>query len=402
MKTIVFLGSNKFGTSTEALTVAKEMGFYIVLLTDKKTHYFPNVDQFIYIKNLMDEKTCIDAIKKLREQGKNICACLSFIDPYISYTARLAKHFNLTEISFDALYLMENKIRFREILKSLPCSPYFTIFNNNEDIEQFAENHKSLLPFIIKPPTSNGSKDVLFVEKEEYLKNALQFLRQKRPEQLLLAEEFLLGPQYLIEVLVYKNELNIIGVIAQEFSDDGSFIITGYQFPAMLEEKEYRSLVMTIQEIIAALGLSNGSCHLEMRHVNGVWKLVEINPRMSGGAMNRIIEEGTGINLIKEIIKLHLGEAPSLIKTKNQHVYAKYLTISSRGKLLKVIGKDEALKHNGVKYVYVKPLEGKILTNPSTMGHRYACIIAASESPEEAKSIAIAAAMEIKFYLEPF
>lgn len=402
MKTIVFIGCNKFGTSKEALAIAKEMGFFVVLLTDKKNYDFYAVDIYIYIKNLMDLEKSIKAITILKERGNEICACLSLIDPYISYSAKLAKHFNLMEVSCESLYAMENKIRFREKLKSLSSSHFYTIFNIEASVEAFVEKYTSFLPLIIKPSVGNGSKDVFYVESTEQFNKVLHFLKQKHLERPVLVEEYLLGPQYLIEVLVYKNELNIIGVIAQEFSDDGSFIITGYQFPAMLEEKEYRSLVMTIQEIIAALGLSNGSCHLEMRHVNGVWKLVEINPRMSGGAMNRIIEEGTGINLIKEIIKLHLGEAPSLIKTKNQHVYAKYLTISSRGKLLKVIGKDEALKHNGVKYVYVKPLEGKILTNPSTMGHRYACIIAASESPEEAKSIAIAAAMEIKFYLEPF
>jgi biotin carboxylase len=115
--------------------------------------------------------------------------------------------------------------------------------------------------------------------------------------------------------------------------------------------------------------------------------------------MNRIIEEGTGINLVKEILKMYLGEEPTFTQTRQFHVYARYLTIGSRGRLLKVTGKEQALMYDGVKYVYIKPLIGKILTSPYSMGNRYACIIAASESDEQAEATALAAAKEIKFYL---
>ncbi len=402
MKAIIFVGCNKFGTSYEALITAKKMGYCTILLTDKKSHDFPEADNIIYMQDLHELKTCIDVIKKLQEEGFDICACLSLIDPFVSHAANLAQHFNINEISHDSLYIMENKIRLRDTLKTLGSSPFHTTFHNDTPMDPFINKNKAILPLIIKPPTTNGSKDVFLVDSEEKLRSALHFVQKKHPNHPVLVEQYLLGPQYLIEIIVIKKKLFIIGIIAQDFSDDSGFIITGYQSPAMLTEEETASLTIVIQEIIEKLGISTVSCHLEMRLVNGEWKLVEINPRMSGGAMNKIIEEGTGINLIKEIINLHLGKAPSLLKTKNQHVYAKYLTISRRGKLLKVIGKDKALKHDGIKYVYVKPIEGKILTTPSTMGHRYACVVAASHTAEEAKSIALAAAKEIKFYIEPF
>lgn len=402
MKTIVFVGCNKFGTSHEALIIAKEMGYYTVLLTDKKNHDLYEVDKVIYMNDLLNLNKCIDAITNLGEEQYEICACLSFIDPYVSHSARIAQHFNINVLSIDSLNIMENKIRFRDKLQGLSSSPFYTTFHNETSVEQFTNQYMDLLPFIVKPPATNGSKDVLLVETKEQFNNSIHFIQKKYPQYPALVETYLAGPQYLVEVLVYKNKINIIGVIAQEFSNDGLFIITGYQFPAMLNNKDYSSLEMTVQDIISTLELTNGSCHLEMRLVNSEWKLVEINPRMSGGAMNRIIVEGTGINLINEIIKLHLGETPSLAKIKNQHVYAKYLTIGRRGKLLKITGKDKALKHEGVKYVFVKPLEGKILPTSSTMGHRYACIIATAKSAKEAKSNALAAASEIKFYIEPF
>jgi biotin carboxylase len=160
-------------------------------------------------------------------------------------------------------------------------------------------------------------------------------------------------------------------------------------------------LELAVTNIIDELALVNGTCHLEMRLINQEWKLIEINPRMSGGAMNRIIEEGTGINLVQETIKLFLGEEPLLELTKRSHVYAKFLTINARGKLIKVTGKNKALSMNGVKEVFVKPRKGAILTKPYSLGGRYAYVIASAGTREQAKEIALAASNEIKFYLDP-
>ncbi len=218
----------------------------------------------------------------------------------------------------------------------------------------------------------------------------------------VLIEEYLIGPQYLIEVVAYNKEINIIGVIEQDISNDNRFIVMGYKYPAPLVHEEYEKLEEAITTILSTLDLSDGACHLEMRNVKGEWKLIEINPRMSGGAMNRIIYEGTGINLAKEIIKLYLGEVPSFMKSRKTHVYARFLTVGSTGRLLKVTGKNRASKHEGVKEVFIKPRNGRLLTEPYSLGNRYAYVIASSDTPEDAERIALEAAKEIKFYMEPF
>ena len=85
------------------------------------------------------------------------------------------------------------------------------------------------------------------------------------------------------------------------------FIITGYKLPTSLTDKVSQELYIAINNIIKEIGLINGTCHLEMRNFNHEWKLIEINPRISGGAINQLIYEATGINLVKETLKLSLG-----------------------------------------------------------------------------------------------
>ncbi|HSV10847.1 MAG TPA: ATP-grasp domain-containing protein, partial [Hanamia sp.] len=324
-----------------------------------------------------------------------------FIDPFVSFAAMLSEEIGLTSLSTNALSIMEEKTKFRTRLKNLPTSPVYHVIQNNLTEQEYIEQYKHQLPLILKTPVSNGSKDVLLAKTIQEFKNSLHYFEKKFPGVPVLMEEYLEGTQYLIEVIVYKKRISIVAVIEQEILHSERFIITGYVYPAVLKEAEYENLQTAVTSIINELGLMNGNCHLEMRNSNGQWKLIEINPRMSGGAMNRIIQEGTGINLVKETIKLYLGEKPIVEKTEMNHVYAKFLTINTKGRLVKVTGKNRASNYEGVKEVYVKPKKGAILTKPYSLGNRYAYVIAASSTAEQAKDAALKAAREIKFYLEP-
>lgn len=401
MKSVVFIGTYKFGTSKEALTIAKEMGYAVILFTDKHSHLdFLEVDQVIFIEDLLNERHVMNEILGLQKTGKQICACVSFIDPYVSYAARLSKQLGLKVVSLQPLNLMENKITLRETLKHLPITPAYWIIHPKDPLQNLM--CKSHLPLIIKAPVSNGSKDVLMVKTPTKLTKAIQALRDKYPSNSLLIEEFLEGSQYLIELVIQNDELKFVEVMEQDVSYNGKFIVGAYKYPAILEQTLYKRLLSHISTIIKEIGFSNGSCHMEMKLFQDKWTLIEINPRMSGGVMNQIIEEGTGINLLKEILNTYLGEEPEFTKTRSKYVNARYLTIQSRGKLLKVKGKQQALEHDGVKYVYIKPVAGAVLKKPYSMGDRYACIIAVSESEGQAEEIALSAAKKIKFYIEPF
>ena len=406
MQTIVFIGSNKSGTSREALITSTEMGYFTVLLTDRRVFIeqraeFSEVHRMEFVDTLTDKEKIYSILTDLEQHSKQIRAVISFIDPFVSYAAQISKELGLVQLSVDALAKMEEKTYFREQLKLLPVSPFHFVLQMIQPIDKYVEKYKDYLPLILKSPVSNGSKDVLLAKTNYELKEALIYFKKKFPKTTVLMEEYLIGPQYLIEVMVIKGQIFLIAIIEQEISYGERFIITGYIYPAKLETIEDQKLQSAVASIVKQLGLINGTCHLEMKLVKGGWKLIEVNPRMSGGAMNRIIKEGTGINLVKETLKLFLDEEPILEKTLMKHVYAKFITVNSSGRLIKVTGKNRAATYEGVKEVFVKPRKGAILTKPYSLGDRYAYVIAAANSAEKAKSIAVEAANEIKFYLEP-
>ncbi|PHG38139.1 biotin carboxylase [Bacillus toyonensis] len=405
MDTIVFIETNKSGSSREAIKAAEKLNFFTVLLT-KKTKFinertiFPDVHQMIFT-DINDYDNIITTIEKLNKSGKNIKGIFSFIDPYVYMAARLSEKFCSNIVSTKAIHHMENKILTRNVLKDLPISLNYSIYKPTESLSSFfLKNNKINFPLIVKSPKSTGSKDVLLVKNKDQLILSIQSLLNKLPNEEILLEEYIDGPQYLVEILVQDGKVHIIAVIEQEITFFERFIVTGYSLLGRVEKRLYNSLFNAINSVIQAFNMKNGACHLELRRIDNVWKLIEINPRISGGAMNDIIEIGHGINLVQETIRLMLGNKPSLVKKHYKYVYAHYLTVKSTGKLIRVTGKNRSSKYPGVEKVFIKPKKGTTLKPPTSMGHRCGYVLAAADFKAEAKKIALEAAKEISFEIQ--
>ncbi|MEH7513815.1 ATP-grasp domain-containing protein [Gottfriedia acidiceleris] len=403
MRTIVFIETNKSGSSREAIKAAERLGYFTVLLTNKKNFIqqrteFPDVHQMILVE-LFDYDHLKENIINLQKQGKQIKCILSFVHSYVYMATTLSEEFCPSVVSSDPILKMENKILTRELLRDIPLSPHYAVYTPDHSLNNFIDKHKGYLPLILKSPTSAGSKDVLLVNDEIQFKLAIQKLLDNSGQILL--EEYLAGPQYLIEVLVNNGEVHIVAIIEQQITYLHRFIITGYCLLPDIEQSLYDSILETVSSILKAFQLNNGACHLEMRLVNGSWKLIEINPRISGGAMNRIIEVGYGINLVEETIQLMLGNEPCLTRKHSKYVYAHYLTVDSIGVLTKVTGKNRSSNYPGVEEVFIKARQGQTLRPPLSMGDRCGYILASSDVMEEAKKIARKAASEISFNLSP-
>jgi biotin carboxylase len=205
----------------------------------------------------------------------------------------------------------------------------------------------------------------------------------------------------LIEVVVYHSNISVAAIVEQEVTKGQRFIITGYSVCPELYLEQLPGLKETIVAIIEDFQLRNGTCHLEMKLTNKGWKLIEINPRMAGGAMNRMIEEAFGYNLAEQTIRLFTGLEPDLRKKHNRAIYTHYLILGLVGKLLKVAGCESAKEQVGVLEVYTKAKYGQLVTPPRSMGQRYGYVLAAGDSKDQAREFALNGAQQIQFYVQP-
>ncbi|ETI66190.1 ATP-grasp domain-containing protein [Neobacillus vireti] len=403
MKTIIFIGTNKSGSSREAIKAAERLGFFTVVFTNNEKQLeqrkeYTDVHEMIFVNtnNLSEMK---GEIRKLQLKGKDIKTIVSFIDSSVHSAAILCDEFCKNDISSEAISKMENKEATRFFLSEQPYTPNFFIITKGKEIPVKKIDKDLTFPVMVKSAKSTGSKDVIFVDKKEKLEKQVEKLQEKNPDEAIIIEEYIDGNQYLVEALIYNNKIMIAGIFEQEITQGKRFIITGYGVLAEVPNQIKAGIEEVLQSIISQFGIKNGALHLEIRRTKDGWKLIEINPRISGGAMNDMILAAFGFNLVEETLKLYLGEIPSLKPKCTNYVFTQHVIISKKGILEKVTGKRRALRSPGVVKVYVKPKKGTKLTPPLSMGHRYAYVIATGESMEEAKKLAKSAANEIQFHL---
>lgn len=399
LKTILFIGCNKSGSSREAIKAAENLGYYTVLFTNNPKQFdqrnqYPEVHKMVVV-NTEDLQLMRNEIIKLQKIGLEIVTIVSFVDPNVHVASVLCDEFCHNRCSSKAIDIMEDKEKTRNFLKDTPYSPKFQILNQGEEF-----NGKMNFPIMIKSPKSTGSKDVLFAQNKKQMAKHITFLQAKYPLEPIILEEFIVGPQYLIEVIVMNNEPHILAVIKQDISKGKRYIITGYRVLAAVPEKIKNGLEELCKSIVQKFEIETGYFHVELRLTSKGWKIVEINPRISGGAMNKMIEAAYGINIVEQTLKLFIGETPNFTPTHHTFVYTKYLIVRQKGVLMRVTGKNRAINSQGIYDVYIKPKKGTTLYPPLSMGHRYAYIISQGKSVNEAVNRANQAANKIKFHMK--
>ncbi len=401
MKTIVFINTQKSGSSREALQTSRRMGYETVLLTKKLSqinnrNLFPEVSKMI-LCDIDDFEALRFEIKQLQKANYELVSIISFIDPYCFTASKLAELFGINHFSTEAINKMQDKKLSRACLKGTPYTPWYSIIHSFN--ECLSCDVRERLPLMIKNPQSSGSRDVILVNSMAEFYDNVKRLLSLYPYQVII-EQYIEGEQYLVETIVENNKIHIIAIIEQEiFLYNGHSIVIGYNLKHNLKKEFQLSLGKAVHDIINLHGMEQGTCHLELRYINNNWKLIEINPRISGGAMNDIIRYGLGINLVEETLKLALKEELNITPKYALHINAQYLTCNFSGKLLKVTGRNEALNSQGVINVFIKPTRGQFISVPVAMGFRYAYVLANGISEQDALVKAKRALNKIKLHV---
>ena len=127
MKTIIFIGTNKSGSSREAIKAAEQLGYFTVVFTNnekqmQQREQYMDVHEMIFVdtNNLSMMK---EEINKLRLKGKEIKTIVSFIDSNVHNASILCEEFCDSYTSPNAIKIMENKEETRVSLKDQPYTP---------------------------------------------------------------------------------------------------------------------------------------------------------------------------------------------------------------------------------------------------------------------------------------
>ncbi len=118
------------------------------------------------------------------------------------------------------------------------------------------------------------------------------------PQMSVLVEQFLTGPEYSVEVLTGC----VVGITRKWLGPQPYFIEIGHDFPAPLTPAGYEAISSAALAGLRALGLNSGGTHVELRLTATGPVIVEVNPRLAGGMITRMVDEATGIDMILHVV----------------------------------------------------------------------------------------------------
>ncbi len=218
------------------------------------------------------------------------------------------------------LWSTEKKLM-REMLEAFDPSLVPVYVEAHDDSAKTIINIESKInyPMIIKPSGLEGALLVSLVNDQEELKNALSkgfshiqkaydtWIKRQKP--FFLAEEFMDGDMFSVDVYVDKNGNGtcapLVEVITGKKAGYDDFF--GYVRKTPVQEVNEQACIVTTLAACKALGMRSITAHVElMRLQDKRWKIIELGPRI-GGYRHDIYEYGYGINHIANDIANRLN-----------------------------------------------------------------------------------------------
>jgi biotin carboxylase len=314
--------------------------------------------------------------------------------------ALIAEQLGLPGISPETARNASDKSRMRAkfLEHNVPSPRFFSI--TAAEIDGLDECGLSF-PLVVKPVDNMGARGVEMVQgPKELREKALRALSYSRANKLIV-EEFIEGPEFSIDALVYEDTVAIHGLAVRHIYFPPSFVEMGHTMPAVLSEKERQALERDFISGIRALGIDTGAAKGDIFLTDRGPVIGEIAARLSGGYMSGwTYPYSSGVDLTLHAMRIALGLSPGDFSPTRSWTSAERAFISIPGKAARIEGLSEAGRVEGVKDVFVRVREGDRVRFPANNIEKCGNIISALPADLSARGAAEKAVSEIFIRLE--
>ncbi len=370
---------------------AREMGYYVIAADDD-----PNApgmalaDKAIVPGGLMNEEKMVAIAKEENVDGV-IHPCSEVA---MNVMGRINDELGLCGISKEIAIRATNKHLMREAFEKYGApSPKSILTKDEEDAwntfcKEFDTNA------ILKPSRNSGSRGIAKVEKgiskEEFVKLYRRAFDESRDHQVLI-EQFIEGPEFSVEVIVWQGEPHILAVTDKKTTEAPYFVELGHNQPSLFPEDIQKKLKEGAIAGCKALGLTNCAAHCELKVQNGDAYLMEIGARMGGDFIStELTHLSSGIDMVAATIDTVLGVEPNLNPIEEKHgVAIRYFT-PKPGKVVS-IENTEVLNRPDVydAEIYMKPGDEvrEVKSSLDRSGHVIVTASTAKEAIAKAESL---------------
>lgn len=346
MKKIMILGASSL--QLPAILKAKEMGLTsIVVDMNKDAVGFRYAD----IKLELSTIDIPNVVKAALEYKVDAVITLA-TDMPVRTVAAVGEALKIPAISVDSAKKATNKILMRDALAkcNVPIPHYYQASSEKEFITAVQQIRNMGYKCIIKPADSSGSRGVnlLSAYDEDSLKTAYAYSKKNSRSGEVIIEEFMEGIEVCVETLNVRGVCYPIQITDKLTTGSPYFVEMGHSQPSRLSQKTQDK----IKEIAIAANMAienyNGSSCTEIMVTKDGPKVVELGARLSGDYMTTdLVPLSTGIDMVKSIIQIALGEIPDYSPKFNKGSAIRFLS-ALEGKIVSISGEDLAQEIKGI------------------------------------------------------
>lgn len=265
-----------------------------------------------------------DALRALaRRLGAPRGAC-TMLEPAVGTTLEVQRALGLPELSTRTPRDLRNKAAMVEIMEGGGLAAPRTCYGlEPQSLGQRARRELSL-PVVVKPAELAGKAGVRLVRESGELDSAidsafaetLPFAIDGAPtsvvelfhcERGVLVQEFVDGPEYSVEGWASGGHPHVVAVTEKITSGPPLFEELGHVQPARLTANDESAVRAYAEAAARAFGLVHCAFHLELRLAARGPVIMEINCRIAGDMIGRLMELRTGMNVGDTLMRLATG-----------------------------------------------------------------------------------------------
>lgn len=308
-----------------AILSAKELGYKVnVIDADKNAvsipyaHYFRQID-------LKDKEKILEFARELQSDG-GLKAVFTAGTDFSSSVSYVCEKLGLKAHSYQASINASVKTQMRECFKKekVPSPAFVKVTPSDVNENLLAKVLEQMaFPLVVKPVDNMGARGCRMVrEEKEFLKAVKTAIECSRSASAIV-EEYMEGPEYSIDALVYNNTFTVTGFALRHIKYPPYFIETGHTMPAVLDKKTHDELISVFALGAKALGLTAGAAKADIKYTKNGPMIGEIAGRLSGGYMSGwTYPYSSDLNLTKQGLLIACGEEPEeLISRRNKVDY---------------------------------------------------------------------------------
>lgn len=268
--------------------------------------FFPGVIASHDLDIFADEEKAIAEATSIRERY-GIEGFISFREEAMPFTARLCDRLGMSSISPEAAEQARDKRRMRQAFQrhGVRCPKFVRC--TVEDWRARFESAQIPFPVVVKPTLGFGSIGVIEAGDMASLAAAVEqaqvIIRKKlskftsQPEFLI--EQFIGGGEYIVDSVCHLGKAHIVGLAYKGIPRGPYFEERFHLTMPPLQAEVLQDVYVQVSGALAALGISEGPSHTEIKIEGDKTYIIEVGARIGGsGQVHWLVEESTGVDFL--------------------------------------------------------------------------------------------------------